>query len=65
MGFGVSWLNLIHLGTDPYSVMNLAIAERIHMSYGNWLVIFNTVLFVIVIVKDHSKIGFGTLLNMN
>ena len=64
MGFGVSWLNLIHLGTDPYSVMNLAIAERIHMSYGNWLVIFNTVLFVIVIVKDHSKIGFGTLFNM-
>ena len=64
MGFGVSWLNLIQWGTDPYSVLNLAIAGKLGISYGNWLVFFNVLLFLIVILKDKSNIGFGTLLNM-
>ena len=64
MGFGVSWLNLIQWGTDPYSVLSLAIAGKLGISYGNWLVFFNVLLFLIVILKDKSNIGFGTLLNM-
>lgn len=64
MGFCVSWLDFIKLGTDPCSVMNLAAADRLGLSFGNWQILFNSVLFIIIFFKDKSQIGFGTLLNM-
>ena len=64
MGFCVSWLNLIQWGTDPCSVMNFAIARKLGISFGNWQAIFNCLLFVIVIWKDKSNIGLGTVFNM-
>lgn len=64
MGFCVSWFSFINLGTDPCSVMNFAIAKKLHMTFGNWQALLNCFLFLIVIWKDSSKIGFGTLFNM-
>lgn len=64
MGFCVSWLNYIELGTDPCSVMNFGISHLLGMSFGNWQALLNVFLFVIVIWKDKSQIGFGTLFNM-
>ena len=64
MGFGVSWLSFIGWGTDPCSVMNFAISEKIGWSFGNWQAFLNVLLFLIVIWRDKKKIGFGTLFNM-
>jgi uncharacterized membrane protein YczE len=64
MGFCVSWLNYIALGTDPCSVMNFGISHLLGMTFGNWQALFNIVLFLIVIWKDKSQIGFGTIFNM-
>lgn len=65
MAFCLSWLNLTNLGTDPYTNMNLAFAERLHMSFGNWQALFNTSLFVIVLIfGSDNNFGFGTLVNM-
>jgi len=64
MGFCVSWLDFIKLGTDPCSVMNLAAAAKLGLSFGNWQILFNSVLFIFIFIKDKQKIGFGTLLNM-
>lgn len=64
MGFCVSWLNFIELGTDPCSVMNFGISHLLGMSFGNWQALLNVFLFLIVIWKDKSQIGFGTLFNM-
>lgn len=64
MGFCVSWLNYIELGTDPCSVMNFGISQSLGISFGNWQAILNLFLFIIVIRKDKSQIGFGTILNM-
>lgn len=64
MGFCVSWLNYIELGTDPCSVMNFGLSQKLGMTFGNWQALLNTCLFIIVIWKDKSQIGFGTIFNM-
>ena len=64
MGICVSWLSLVDLGTDPCSAMNFGISSLLGLSFGNWQVLLNTFLFVIVIFMDAKNIGFGTLLNM-
>jgi uncharacterized membrane protein YczE len=64
MGFCVSWLNYIELGTDPCSVMNFGISQQLGLSFGTWQAMLNIALFIVVIVKDKSQIGFGTIFNM-
>ncbi len=64
MGFCVSWLNLINLGTDPCSAMNFGLSDKLGMTFGNWQALLNVGLFVVVILVDKRSIGFGTVLNM-
>ena len=46
MGFALSWLVLVDLGTDPCTSMNLAISHKLGMSIGNWQALFNSFLFL-------------------
>lgn len=64
MGFALSLLVLVDLGTDPCTSMNLAISEKIGMGIGNWQALLNTIIFVFVILLGRENIGFGTLANM-
>lgn len=63
-GFGVYWLNKVKFGTDPCTVMNMALSEKIGLTYGTTLLIFNCILFVFVIIFGIKQIGIGTLANM-
>ena len=64
MGFSLSLLVLVDLGTDPCTSMNLAISEKLGMGIGNWQALLNTVIFIFVIFLGRENIGFGTLANM-
>lgn len=64
MGFALSFLVLVDLGTDPCTLMNLTISSRLGMSLGNWQAFLNCILFVFVIIFGRDQIGFGTLANM-
>lgn len=65
MGFGVSWMNLIAWGTDPYSVMVLSLINKFGAEQKGFMyLLVNLLLFFFVIWKDKRQIGFGTLLNM-
>lgn len=64
MGFALSWLVLVDMGTDPCTTMNLAISKKLGMSVGNWQAMFNILLFVLVIFFGRGNIGFGTIANM-
>jgi uncharacterized membrane protein YczE len=64
MGFFLSFLMLCGLGTDPCSFMNKAVSLRIGILFGTWQLIVNAVLLVIVIFRDRSSLGFGTVFNM-
>lgn len=64
MGFSLSWLILVDLGTDPCTLMNCAISDTVGLSLGNWQALFNSVLLVFVIIFGGRNLGFGTLANM-
>ena len=64
MGFCLSWLLLVDMGTDPCTVMNNSIAKTIGWSLGNWQATLNIILLIIVVIFGGRNLGFGTLANM-
>ena len=64
MGFFLSFLIKVDLGTDPCTFMNLTISRRLGILFGTWQLALNAVLFVIVILFGKKCIGFGTIANM-
>ena len=61
MGFALSLLLLVDMGTDPCSMMNKAISAKTGMSFGNWQALMNTVLLVLVVIFGGRNLGSGTL----
>lgn len=64
MGVCVQFLNLTKLGPDPCSALNYGVSSKIGMSFGTYQMLFNVVLFLIVVVQDKSLFGTGSLGNM-
>lgn len=64
MGFFLSFLVLCDLGTDPATFMNLSASRAVGLSLGNWQLIINIVMLVVVLIFKRSLIGFGTIFNM-
>lgn len=64
MGFTLSLLVRVNMGTDPCTSLNLGVSKLLGLSLGNWQVLFNFILLLFVIRFDYTKIGFGTLANM-
>lgn len=64
MGFFLSFLIEVDLGTDPCTFMNVAISRKFGILFGTWQLLLNAVLFLIVIRYDIRQIGFGTFANM-
>ncbi len=64
MGLALSLLNLVNLGTDPFTYMNLKISECLGISFGNWQVFLNIIMFIPVILWARDQIGIGTIFNM-
>ncbi|MBQ9608389.1 MAG: hypothetical protein IJV15_02975 [Lachnospiraceae bacterium] len=64
MGFSLSFLILCNLGTDTCTFMNTNVSGKIGLSFGNWQLIFNIVMLVLVIIFRRDLIGIGTVINM-
>ena len=63
IGMGVAIFKLAGLGNDPFNGMNMALADCIGISYGNFVVLINLVLFIIQLIFGRVFIGFGTIIN--
>ncbi len=64
-GFFLSFLIKVNLGTDPYTFMNVSIADRIGWTFGNWQLAINVLFLVFVLPTSKLRyLGFGTLANM-
>ena len=63
MGMGIGIFKLAGLGTDPFSGMNMAVADMIGMAYGNFQLIVNIVLLIIEIAFGRRFLGIGTVVN--
>lgn len=64
MGFSLTWLRKVDLGTDPCTQMNLAISAHLPVSFGTWQAFINVVVLILVLILGARNIGFGTLANM-
>lgn len=64
IGFSLSLLIPVNLGTDPCTGFNLAVTGKLHMSMGNWQLLMNAFLFLFVVIFNRRLIGFGTVANM-
>ncbi len=64
MGFFLSFLIKVDLGTDPCTFMNWTISERLGILFGTWQLLLNAFLFIFVILFGRNNIGFGTIANM-
>ncbi len=64
MGFCLSWLVLCDMGTDPCTMMNLAVSNKLGMAIGDWQALLNIILLVFVVIFGGRNLGFGTLANM-
>lgn len=64
MGFFLSLLISINLGTDPYSSMNLGFSQILPLSFGTCQFLLNFIIFILVIFKGRNYISYGTIANM-
>jgi len=64
MGVGVQFLNRTNLGPDPFSAMNYGFSAMCGLSFGTTQLIFNVILFILVLFMDRTKFGLGTIGNM-
>lgn len=64
IGISVGLFRLAAFGVDPFSCMNMGISGFLQMSFGNWQLIANILLLIIVFFTIRSCIGFGTVINM-
>ena len=62
-GMGIGIFKLAGLGTDPFSGMNMAVADMHGMAYGNFQLIVNIVLLIIEIAFGREFLGIGTVVN--
>lgn len=60
----VAFYRLSGLGVDAFTGMNLGISGFLGMSFGNWQLIVNIVLLILVFFTIRHCIGMGTLVNM-
>ena len=64
MGFFLSFLIKVNWGTDPCTFQNKNVAELLGMTLGNWQLLLNAAMLVLVIIFNYRLIGFGTICNM-
>ncbi|WP_449603902.1 YczE/YyaS/YitT family protein [Paenibacillus sp. Marseille-Q9583] len=63
LGMGISIFKLSGMGNDPFSGMVMALADCIGMTYANFLILLNLILFVIEYITGRKFIGAGTFVN--
>lgn len=65
MGVCVAIFDQIGFGTDPCSVLNLAVSRLIGWSFGNYQLLFNMALLALILcLGEMRRVGLGTLANM-
>lgn len=64
MGFGMSVIEKLGFGTDPFTCMNNGLSMLTGLSIGTVNLLVSLVLFAFVIGTDIASLGLGTLFNM-
>lgn len=63
-GLGAAILKVGDLGVDPFTAMNIGIANHLHMQLSILQIIVNAIILVYVFIFNKKEIGIGSILNM-
>ena len=63
LSFGLVLFKLSLMGNGPSTSMVIAIADRVGMDFGLFMVLSNCLFFAVEIVWSRSLIGVGTFVN--
>ena len=64
MGLGMSVLEKLNFGTDPYTCMNNGLSMVCGFSLGTAGLLVSAIMLIFVIIFDISSLGLGTIFNM-
>lgn len=64
IGVCVGSFRLSAFGVDAFTCMNLGISGFLHMSFGTWQLMMNTVILIVIFFTVRRCIGLGTIVNM-
>lgn len=64
IGICVASYRLSAFGVDAFTCMNLGISGFLGMSFGNWQLIMNAAILIVVFFQARQCIGPGTIVNM-
>lgn len=62
-GMGVSTFKLATMGTDAYSALVFALADRLSIGFGTMLPIMHGLFFLVQLIFGRRMIGLGTIVN--
>jgi len=64
LGFGVTLMRIINLGVDPFGAMNLGFSQHTGISFGTFIWISHSPIFLVMLWRARRLIGIGTLMGM-
>jgi uncharacterized membrane protein YczE len=63
LGLGVCVFKLSGMGNDPFSAMVMSVSTLLHLPFSSFLILLNTLIFIIEITMGRKYIGPGTFVN--
>ena len=63
IGLGICLFKTSGMGNDPFSAMIMSVSKLLQLSYSNFLVLLNSLIFIIEIVWGRKYIRIGTFAN--
>ena len=64
MGFAVSIFSYSGMGVDPFTALNMSIADKLNMSFGFLQMCINGGILILVALVARKLISLGTVVNM-
>lgn len=63
LGLGIAIFKFSGLGNDPFSGMVMALSDRVRIEYAVFLIMINTIIFIVEFILGRKLIGLGTFVN--
>lgn len=64
LSFGAAVSQTMNMGLDPFTALNTGASELLGFTLGNYQLVVNTLILIVVFFMKRSLIGWGTLYNM-
>lgn len=64
ISLGAALSGSMSMGLDPFTALNTGASELLGFSLGNFQLVVNLIILVIIFFIDRSQLGWGTIFNM-